>query len=191
MSIKAKSNHRVRKGICYGLYALLGVVVLFIVLLAAAPDFMLKTVGFRTYIAHYDQMEPGIKQNALVFVNRVDIDQLGTNDLVTFQSNTDLNDNGTDDLVTGYLNRTTGTGESTYYYFRSEGSVGDWAVLQSNSIVGGYAFSIPVLGLIIDFIASPFGIAVICVNIAIITGIVFVVKTGKKEYKEVKTEEQA
>jgi signal peptidase len=183
MSAK-KNNNRVRKGVFYALYTILGLFAVFVVLLAAAPDFMLNTVGFRTYVAHYDQMEPGIKKNALVFVTRLDGYEFDTDELVTLQSNSDLNDNGKEDLITGYFDRTSGTGSDAYYYFRSEGSTGDWATLQQNRIVGGYAFSIPVIGLIIDFIASPFGIAVVAVNVALIGGIVYVIKQDNERKKE-------
>ncbi len=183
-----KNNNRVRKGLFYTLYSILGLIVLFVILLAAAPGFMLNTFGFRTYVSHYDQMEPTIKQNALIFVNKINVDELSPDDLVTFQSNSDLNDNGKHDMITGYFNRTVGTGDSTYYYFRSEGSAGDWAVLQEDSLIGGYAFSIPAVGLLIDFFASPFGIAVVTVNACIIVGIVYVVKHGNKEERDTKIE---
>lgn len=185
----SKKNNQVHKSIFYTLYALLGLLVLLIILLAAAPNFMLNTFGFRAYVAHYDQMEPTIKKNALVFVNRIDVDDVTFDDMITFQSNTDLNDNGKNDLITGYLDRTTGTGDATYFYFTSEGSTGDWAVVQANRIVAGYAFSIPGLGLLVDFFGSGFGIAVIVVNAALITGIVFLVKsTNIEEKKEVNVE---
>lgn len=180
---KEKNNNRVRKGLLYTLYTVLGLMVLFVILLAAAPGFMLNTFGFRAYVAHYDQMDPTIKSGALVFVNRVDIDSLVADDMITFETNTDYNNDGRDDLATGYLDRTTGSGDSTYYYLVAEESAGDMAVFQSNSIVGGYAFSIPVLGLIVDFFGSWFGIVVLFVNAALITAIIIIVKHDSKDKK--------
>ncbi len=188
--MKRRKSKKTRVILLSGIYSLIGILVLLIVLLAAAPSFMLNTLGFRTYVSHYDQMAPTIESNSLVFITQVDLMNIESNDLITFQSNTDLNDDGRNDLITGYFDRTNGTGDAADYYFRSEGSVGDWAVIQSGNIIGGYGFSIPILGLIIDFIGSPFGIAVVCVNIAIISGIVFIVKQGsKKEPKETQKEQ--
>ncbi len=175
--MKKVNKSKNRNVIMAGIYGLIGVLILTIILLSVAPGFMLDTFGFRSYVSHYDQMEPTIQQNALVFIDRVDVNRLEEGDLVTFLSNSDLNEDGEYDLVTGYFHHTLGSS----YYFRSEGSTSDWAVLQEDSIVGGYGFSIPFAGLVVDFIASPFGIAVVFVNIAIIGGIIYVVKSGKIE----------
>ncbi len=188
MSKNNKNKKRVKSTLLYTLYSVLGLIVLLIIMLSVFPDFMLNSFGFRAYVSHYDQMEPTIKANALVFIDKIDLEDMNPNDLITFQSNSDLNDDGKYDLITAYFDRTTGLGNDAYYYFRSEGSAGDWAVLQQDSLVGGYAFSIPVLGLIVDFLGSPFGIAVLFVNIAIIGSIIYIVKSGNKEKKVTKIE---
>ena len=185
MSADNKNKNRVKSSLLYSLYAVLSLILVFILMLSIFPGFMFNVFGFRAYVSHYDQMEPTIKSNALVFINKVNLDDLNENDLVTFESNSDLNNNGKNDLITGYFNRMSGTGEDAYYYFRSEGSLSDWAVIKESSVVGGYAFSIPVLGLIVDFIGSPFGIAVIFVNLAIVGGIIYIVKHNNHQKKEI------
>lgn len=190
MSASSKNVNRVKPVLLYTLYSVLALLVVFIIMLAAFPDFMLNSFGFRTYIAHYDTMEPSIKENALVFIKKINLNDLEADELVTFQTHDDLNNDGKNDLITFYYDRTTGSGSDTYYYLKYDPEATmDAAVIQADSIVGGYAFSIPVLGLIIDFVASPFGIAVVLVNAAIITGIVFVVKTGNKDKKETNQKE--
>eukprot|EP01156_Anaeramoeba_ignava_P024488 Anaeramoba_ignava/c8415_g1_i1.p4 GENE.c8415_g1_i1~~c8415_g1_i1.p4 ORF type:complete len:190 (-),score=18.66 c8415_g1_i1:59-628(-) len=183
--MERKKNNKIKAVLTSGLYSLIGVLIITIVLLSVAPSFMLNTFGFRAYIAHYDTMEPTIKENSLVFINRVDSANLDAEELVTFITSDDLNDDGNDDYVTFYFDRTEENGTDTYFYFHVEDSTTDAATMLEHSIVGGYSFSIPVLGLIVDFFASPFGIAVVFVNIGIIGGIVYILKHGnKKETKE-------
>ena len=183
-------NNQVRNILFYGLFALIGLLIALIIMLAAMPDFTLNTLGFRSYISHYDTMEPKIKPYDLVFINRVDTADLAPEDLITFYA--DINYDGDDELVTYYIYDIDDSLGYNVYRVHAEGvNTPATPYLIDSDIMGGYSFRIPGIGLVIDFIASPFGIAVVFVNVAIIAGIVFVVKHGNKEKKEQNSENKA
>jgi signal peptidase len=56
--------------------------------------------------------------------------------------------------------------------------------LSGDDVIGVYSFRVKQLGVFINFVKSPFGIAAIAVNIIVIGAIVYIVKSGKKEGKQ-------
>ena len=119
----------------------------------------------------------------LVFVNRVDPDELEVGDLITFYA--DIDYDGDADLVTYYVNSITTTNDVSVFRVNAEGSTTPaTAVLLADDIIGGYAFKLPLFGYVVKFLSSGFGIAAVLVNAGIITAIVILVKSNKKEALE-------
>lgn len=180
-----KNKQLIKDILIYVGSGLLGLLVVFILLLSAFPEVSLQTLGMRAYIVKYDTMEPKLNPYDLVFVSKVDVDELEEEDLITFYA--DIDYNGEQELVTYYILDITEGSQTNVYRVHAEGTqTPATAVLVDNDILAGYSFKIAKLGYVIDFIASPFGIGVIVVNAGIIAAIVILYKSGKKE----KVEEQ-
>jgi signal peptidase len=172
----------------WSMFVLLGILLLFILMEAIIPSQTLNIFQVKTYIAKYDTMEPKIKPNDLVFINKVNPDNLEKGDLITFTA--DINYDGDTEMVTYYIDSISPVANEDYYRVTviAEGSTVPFGVITSDRIIGGYAFRLPVLGPIIEFVKSPFGIGAIIINILIISGIVIIVKQDKKP--EVKKEDE-
>ena len=185
-----KTNSIIKDIAFWSMFVLLGLLVLFILMEAFIPKQTINVFQVRTYIAKYDTMEPAIKPNDLVFINKVNASKLEEGDLITFEA--DINYDGDTEMVTYYVDSITEVDADAYRIsVIAEGSTVPFGVILSDRVVGGYAFRIPVLGSIIEFIKSPFGIGVIVINGLIITGIVIIVKHGQKveDKKEVSNED--
>jgi signal peptidase len=170
----------------WSMFVVLGIILLFILMEAIIPNQTINVFQVKTYIAKYDTMEPKIKPNDLVFINKVKPENLEEGDLITFTA--DINYDGDTEMVTYYIDSIAPVANEDYYRVTviSEGSTVPFGVISSDRIIGGYAFRLPVLGSIIEFVKSPFGIGAIVINILIISGIVIIVKQGKTpEVKEV------
>lgn len=164
----------------WGMFVLIGILVLFIMMEAIIPKQTINIFQVRTYIANYDTMEPKINPNDLVFINKVKPENLSKGDLITFTA--DINYDGDTEMVTYYVNSITEIEDGLYRItVISEGASVPFGVITSDRIIGGYAFRLPVVGSIIKFVKSPFGIGTIVVNALIITGIVIIVKQGHKK----------
>lgn len=171
----------VLKDIAYwSMFILLGLLILFVLMEAIIPRQTINVFQVRTYIAEYDTMEPTIKPNDLVFINKVKAEDLEQGDLITFMA--DINYDGDSEMVTYYVDTITEVSEDLYRItVIAEDADVAFGVITSDNIIGGYAFRIPVLGSIIKFVKSPFGIGAIIVNGLIITGIIILVKNGHKK----------
>lgn len=170
----------------WSMFVILGIVLLFILMEAIIPNQTINVFQVKTYIAEYNTMEPKIKPNDLVFINKVKPENLEEGDLVTFTA--DINYDGDTEMVTYYIDSIAPVANEDYYRVAviSEDAAVPFGVITSDRIIGGYAFRLPVLGTIIGFVKSPFGIGAIVINILIISGIVIIVKQGKTpEVKEV------
>jgi signal peptidase len=174
---KAKSI--VKKVSFWSMLGILGIVLLFILMEAIIPNQTINVFQVRTYIAEYSTMEPTIKYKDLVFVNKVKLENLKEDDLITFPA--DLNYDGEKEYATYYIYSITELNDGGFLYqVIAEGAPVPYTFsINSNDVIGGYAFRIPVLGTIIEFVKSPFGIGAILVNILIISGIVIIVKQGQ------------
>ncbi|MCD4827410.1 MAG: hypothetical protein K8Q99_06525 [Acholeplasmataceae bacterium] len=172
----------------WSMFVILGILLLFILMEAIIPKQTINVFQVSTYIAKYDTMEPKIKPNDLVFINKVKPENLEEGDLITFTA--DINYDGDTEMVTYYVDSITLVSEDLYQItVISEGASVPFGVISSDRIIGGYAFRLPVIGSVIEFVKSPFGIGAIVINVLIITGIVIIVKHGNK--KEEKVVEEA
>lgn len=170
----------------YILFAVLGLLIVFIVMLSAFPDMTLQAFGTRSYIAKYDTMEDTINPYDLVFINKINENNIKVGDLITF--NFDIDYNGTAEMVTYYVYSVTDVDGLLLFEVNAEGSqIPVSVILRSTDIIGGYSFRIPFVGRIIEFIASPFGIAAILVNAGVIVTIVLLLKDNKKPTKKEET----
>jgi len=167
---------------------LLGLLLVFIILLSAFPDVSLNTLGIKAYIAKYDTMAPKINPYDLVFVTKVNPDELEEEDLITYYA--DINYDGKNELVTYYILDIDPANDTNVYTVHAEGTTTPaTAVLVDDDIIAGYSFKLPKFGYVIEFIASPFGIAVIVVNAGIITAIVLLIKSNKEDKKIIKKDD--
>ena len=175
-----KVKHIIKDVAFWGMFVLIGILLLFILMEAFIPKQTMTIFQVRTYIANYDTMEPKIKPNDLVFINKVKPENLEKGDLITFTA--DINYDGDTEMVTYYVDSITEISDGLYRItVIAEGASVPFGVITSDRIIGGYAFRVPVLGSLIKFIKSPFGIGAIVVNGLIITGIVIIVKQGNKK----------
>ena len=74
----------------------------------------------------------------------------------------------------------------THRYYEDDVNLNpDYWVITEEDVLGQYMFKIPKLGAFVQFVKSPFGIAAMVVNIGVIAGIVYLIKKGDVEPKEV------
>lgn len=189
MSLLNKKAISIKETLFYILFGLLGLLVVFIIMLSALPNLSLNGFGVRAYIAKYDTMEPTIKPYDLVFINKVNPDHLEVGDLITFYA--DIDYNGVDEMVTYYIYSIDDVNGVNTFRVNAEGSnIPANVLLLDNQIIGGYSFRMPALGRLIEFVASPFGIAAIVVNVGVIVAIVLLIKDSNKKTKNQKEEEK-
>ncbi len=169
-------------------YVIAGLLLLYILTELFLPSMTIKIFQFKPYVVVTESMEPVINVNDLIIDTNPNLDKLVVGDIITFKA--DIDYNGTKEIVTHYIYEIKiDNGVRTFYTIRNGGTVPDSWILSDDDILGVYAFRIPKLGNVINFIKSPFGIATVAVNIIIIGTIVYVVKSGKKENSNPKTEE--
>ncbi len=170
-------------------YVIVGLLALYILLELFIPAQTIKIFQFKPYVVVTESMEPVINVNDLIIDVRPNLDNLEVGDIITF--NADIDYNGTKEVVTHYIYSIgeNGAGERIFRTVRNGGTVPDTWILNDQDILGIYAFRIPQLGNVINFVKSPFGIAAISVNVIIIGVIIYLVKSGKKEQPEISENE--
>ncbi len=160
-----------------------GLLVLYILFELFIPDMTIKVFQFKPFVVITNSMEPKIDVDDLIFVVNVDPDNLKEGDIITFETYVIGADPGYK-IITHIIHSIDENteGERIFYTRRYLSTEPDpnW-VLTDDDIIGKYAFRIPQMGKIIDFIRSPFGIAAISVNILVIGSIVYIVKHDKKQ----------
>ncbi len=164
-------------------FVLSGLLLLYILFEIFIPQTTVKVFQFKPYVVITASMEPVINVNDMAIVvnptNRK-ISNLEVGDIITFEA--DINYDGTKEIVTHYIFSITETdGVRTYRTNRYGSTTPDTWVLRDNDILGIYAFRIPWIGNLVNFVRSPYGIVAISVNIIVIGAIIYIVKTGKKE----------
>jgi len=167
------------KNVGFGLlFIILGIFISFVLMESILPNNTLSVFQIKSYIAKYDTMEPTINPYDLVFINKVNSSELAEGDLVTlrvsFNNSPDLT------LVTYFVHEVWEEDSETYFRIVAEGGSPMDRIYSESQIIGGYSFRIPYAGRVIEFIKSPFGIGAIVVNVLIITTVVILVKSGKK-----------
>jgi len=161
-----------------------GLLVLFVLIEAFIPNMTVKVFQFKPYTVITESMEPVINVGDMAIVTNPTankLDKLEVGDIITF--NADIDYNGTKEVVTHYIFSITENteGERIIRTNRYGSTTPDPWILGDSDVLGVYAFRIPFLGNVANFIKSPYGIVAIVVNILVIGGIVYLVKSGKKE----------
>ncbi len=172
----------VRKILFYVVVAFLSVFILFEIFL---PGQTVKVFGFKPYHVMTQSMEPVLNANDFIIVGNPDVDELEEGDIITFYA--DIDYNGEEEIVTHYIYSIEEDSPGDYtirtnrHYSDDQNIVPDTWELSEEDVLGVYAFRIPFLGYVTEFLKSPFGIAAIVVNAGVITAIVILVKREKKE----------
>lgn len=161
-----------------------GLLILFILLESFLPDTTVKVFQFKPYTVITESMEPVINVGDMAIVTNPTankLDALEVGDIITF--NADIDYNGTKEIVTHYVFSITenSQGDRVIRTNRYGSTTPDPWILSDADVLGVYAFRIPWIGNLVNFIKSPYGIAAIVVNVLVIGGIVYIVKSGKKE----------
>lgn len=160
----------------------------YIILEMFLPDQTVKLVGFKPYVVMTQSMEPAINANDLVVVKDIEVDRLEVGDIITFK--TDINYDGTKEVVTHYVYEIIQDNNGDYsfktnpHYESTEEVIPDTWVLLEEDLLGEYMFHIPMIGSIILFLKSPFGIGAMIFNVGIIIAIFLLIKQGKKKQQE-------
>lgn len=165
-------------------YVISGLLVLYILMEIFIPNITIKVFQFKPFVVITESMEPVLNVNDMVVVFNPNVDKLEEGDIITFLA--DIDYNGTKEIITHYIYSITEDvdGSLTFRTIREGGTVPDTWILEEDDIIGVYGFKISQLGVFIQFVKSPFGIAAILVNLGVIVAIVVLVKSGKKENKK-------
>lgn len=178
MNIKTKKTLSLVGSIFF--FALAGLLVLYILLELFIPNMTIKVFQFKPYVVVTESMEPVLDVDDLIIVTNPNVSKLEVGDIITFRA--DIDYNGTKEIVTHYINSITeADGDYTIRTNRYGSTVPDTWILSEDDVIGVYSFRIRQLGVFINFVKSPFGIAAIVVNVIVIGAIVYIVKTGKKD----------
>lgn len=167
-------------------WSIIGFLTFYLGMVSFFPVQSMDLFGFTTYVVTTDSMVPVIKVNEFIVVVNTPSEELQVGDIITFYA--DVNLDGKDEIVTHYL-ATIGETEdgSAYYkthaYGKNDITERDFWTLTDADIIGEYAYSIPVIGYVISFVRSPYGIATIGVNIVVIGLIYYVISDKKKKKK--------
>lgn len=178
-----------------------GLVTFYILLSLILPSMTIEIFQFKHVVVNEDFMYPVVKRGSLAFISKVDLDDLEVGDIIAFEIQLDHDEEI--ETPINYIYEIFYTerefeidGEThteTIRVFRTHRHASDiperW-ILGDDEIIGSYRFSIPILGYIVNFVKSPFGIAALVLNGAIVTAVVLIIKSDKKETnidKEIKS----
>lgn len=177
-SSKFKEKSKFIGNIVFIIFA--GLLLFYILLEAFLPDMTIKIFQFKPYVVITESMEPVLNVNDMVVVYNVDPDKLEVGDIITFRA--DIDYNGSKEIVTHYIHSITEdvNGNLEFRTNRYGSTVPDTWKLSEQEIIGVYGFHIGKIGIVLEFLRSPFGIAALGVNVVIIGAIVYIVKSDKK-----------
>lgn len=164
-------------------FAVVGILLFYVLLEIFIPKQTINIVQVKPYIVITQSMEPVINVDDLAVIRNVDVDNLEEGDIITFYE--DINLDGEDEVITHYVHSMDeSSGEMVIrtrrYFENEEDIVIDRWTLSEDDVIGKYMFKIPKVGVPIRFLQSPFGIAALLVNAAVIAGIVILLKEDKK-----------
>lgn len=169
-------------------FAVAGLLILYILLELFLPNMTIKVFQFKPYVVITESMEPVIDVDDLIIVTNPKLDKLKSGDIITFRA--DIDYNGTKEIVTHYIHTISETnGKYTILTHRYGSTVPDTWTLNGDDVIGVYSFRVKQLGVFINFVKSPFGIAAIVVNVIVIGAIIYIVKSGKKDRVEIQKPE--
>ena len=153
---------------------------LYIIFQLFIPDMTIKLFRFKPYVVVTASMEPVINVNDMVFVRPFDLGEAQEGDIITFLA--DIDYNGDKEVVTHYIYAIEENGSTTIirtnrYFAEDQTVIPDTWLLSEDDILGKYWFKIPKIGLVLEFFKSPFGLATIGFNTAIIGAIIYLIKS--------------
>ncbi|MDA3931577.1 MAG: signal peptidase I [Tenericutes bacterium] len=166
-------------------YLIIAFLSLFIFMEIFAPRQTVKVFGFKPYYVMTQSMEPVLEVHDLIVVKNFDVEDLEEEDIITFYA--DIDYNGEKEIVTHYIYSIAKNASGDYvirthrYYEDDQNIAPDPWFLSKDDVLGLYNFHVPLLGYVIQFLQSPFGIAALVVNGGIIAAIVILIKREKKE----------
>jgi signal peptidase len=189
--IKNKKYFNIAKKVFF--YVIIAFLSLYIFFEIFVPSKTVKVFGFKPYYVMTQSMEPVLEVNDLIVVKNFDVEDLEEGDIITFYADIDFN--GDNEIITHYIYSIAENASGDYvirthrYYEDEQNIVPDqnW-ILSEDDVLGLYSFHVPLLGYVIQFFQSPFGIAALVVNGGIIAAIVILIKREKKEKVIVKEE---
>ncbi len=184
----------------FGSMIIIGILLLYIVFQLFIPSMTVKVFGFKPYVVITESMEPVINVNDMVFVHRFNLEDAEVGDIISF--NADIDYNGTPEVVTHYIYSITDENGTTIirtnrYFDEDTTPVPDTWLLTEDDVLGAYWFHIPKVGVVVEFLKSPFGIAAVLVNVGVITAVTILLKKDKNslatttETPEESTEEKS
>lgn len=188
------SNPQRKKIITITFYIIVFMMLFYIVINSFFPDQSINYLGFKSYVVISPSMDPVISVNDLVFVVKVDEEELEVGDIISFY--TYLPTNQIDEygdtiylksVVTHYLGEIVISDDETIYKTHRAGvpenSYDDWNDIHGdpteityNDIIGKVSFTIPSIGVILKIFTNPIMVILIVVNISIIVTVIKVTK---------------
>lgn len=134
---------------------------------------------YNTYIIQTNSMEPVIDVGDMVFIKDTEIKDLNAGEIIAFY--TDINNDNEDEVVVHYINQII-TDENGTKTFKTKPEISDqidsWTI-EEDDIVGIYDFKINGIGNIIMFFQTIPGIAILLINIWIISYVIDYFKKDK------------
>jgi signal peptidase len=184
---KKGPKHWIKSTLFFLLAALL---LAYILVEAFAPSQTVRIFGFKPYVVLTQSMEPKINVDDVVIVKRPNTESLEVGDIITFS--VDINNDGNDEVVTHYVysleyDSSMALTIKTHPHFENPDNITpDRWELSEDNLLGEHILTVPYIGLVIRFLQSPFGIAALAVNAAIVVGIIYLLKrdnpaTSEKE----------
>lgn len=173
MSDKIDSN----KIISIVLYSIIGLLGLFIFLVLYIPSATMGLFGFSLY-GGFTGVDSTLDRGDALVVTKDDFDALDNTNIIVF----DLKGYGNADGLKVYKVMTEVAATETTYRVHSTGNPVSyqWEITES-MYLGTVQSKLPGLGYVIGFLRSPIGIAVILINVAVITTVVILFKKLKHQ----------
>ncbi len=171
---------------------IIGALLLYIGTSVFMPEMTIKIFRFQPFVVQTESMEPEIMVNDLVVATTFNADEAQVGDIITFYA--DIDYNGTEEVVTHYIYSIDRTGDEaiirTHRHFdQGEEVTPDTWLIPASDVIGGYSFHVAYLGLAVGFLKSIYGIAVIAINVVVISAIVFINKRAQRKEEEHMEEE--
>jgi len=166
---------------------IIGAILLYIGTMVFMPNLTIKIFRFQPFVVVTESMEPVINVNDMIIATPFDIEEAKVGDIITFEADIDFN--GTKEVVTHYIYSIDRTGETPIirtnrHFEEGEEIVPDTWLLTSNDIIGTHSTTIKYAGLLVGFLKSTLGIAVIVFNIVIISAIAYINKLHEKQKQQ-------
>jgi len=167
----------------YGSMILIGALLLYITTAIFVPDLTLKIFRYQPYTVITESMEPVMNVNDVIIVKNFNLDEAKVGDVITFRA--DIDYNGTEEIITHYIYSINTIEDETvirtHRHFENDSQiVPDTWLISPNQVIGTYAYQIPYLGFVMNFLKSIYGIATISINIILIGTAIYINKRGKK-----------